>query len=426
MIKAIIKDYHSILRKSEQYILLALFFTIPLSPKLTTVLIIIYSLVSLLTFERKYFRNIWFRKPVSLLMLVYLILIVGLSYSSDITLGFSKVQTQLSLLVFPLFLGGKNLLKEQKEQYFLSFILGVVFTSLLCFGNSFYRYYETGDHYVLDEFSRKINIFFYVEFSDFLDLHPTYFSIYIGLSLFYLLSYYHNDRKYGLIIKWTLMIFLFVTFIFTSSKAGIFSFLIASCTYFIYSLIRRPNKYTISLLSTLILGVSFIFLINPLMYQRTEQLVSSFDKVWMKQEQTNESSSIRFGLWKLSTQVIKNSPLYGYGTGSVVRSLNENCIALFSFSICEGLRNKNSHNQYLNFLVSNGFLILIPFLLALFLGLVKALNNKDQIFFFFIVFMGLNFVFESILERERGVVFFSAFFILFLVCQNSQKELKNV
>jgi O-antigen ligase len=222
-----------------------------------------------------------------------------------------------------------------------------------------------------------------------------------------------------------LIIFLFVTFIFTSSKAGIFSFLIASCTYFIYSLIRRPNKYTISLLSTLILGASFIFLINPLMYQRSVQLVSSFDKVWMKHEQTNESSSIRFGLWKLSTQVIKNSPLYGYGTGSVVRSLNENCIDLFSFSICEGLRNKNSHNQYLNLLVSNGFLILIPFLLALILGMVMALNSKDQVFFFFIVFMGLNFVFESILERERGVVFFSAFFILFLVCQNSQKELEN-
>ncbi|MGP1991708.1 O-antigen ligase family protein [Zobellia laminariae] len=426
MIKAIVKDYHSILRKSEQYILLALFFTIPLSPKLTTVLIIVYSLVSLLTFERKYFRNIWFRKPVFLLILVYFILVIGLSYSSDITSGFSKVQTQLSLLIFPLFLGGKNFLREQKEHYLLSFILGVVLTSLLCFGNSFYRYFETGDNYVLDEFSRRISIFFYVEFSAFLDLHPTYFSIYIGLSLFYLLSYYHNDRKYGLIIKWTSIAFLFVTFIFTSSKAGIFSFLIASCAYFIYSLIRKPNKYTISLLGTLILGATFMFFINPLLYQRSVQLVNSFDKVWMKQEQTNESSSIRFGLWKLSIQVSKNTPFYGYGTGSVVRTLNENCIDLFSFSNCEGLRNKNSHNQYLNFLVSNGFLVLIPFLLALFLGLVRAFKNKDQVFFFFIVFMGLNFLFESILQRERGAVFFCAFFILFLVCQNSQKNTEYV
>ncbi|CAM4139345.1 O-antigen ligase family protein [Zobellia nedashkovskayae] len=426
MKKVRFKNFHSVLRKSESYILMALFFSIPLSPKLTTVLIIIYSLASLLTFEREYLRKIWFRKPAFLLILVYLILVIGLSYSSDINTGFSKIQTQLSLLIFPLFLGGKSILKKQKEQYLLSFVLGIVFTSLLCFGNSFYRYFKGEGYYVLDEFSRKTNIFFYTEFSAFLDLHPTYFSIYIGFALFYLLGFYKTKKKYGFIIKWTAITFLFVTLIFTSSKGGIFTFFIASSVYFAYRFIMKPNKYSVALLIALIVGATGMFLINPILFKRSMQLVNSFNKVWVKQEQTNESSSIRFGLWKLSVEVSKKSPFFGYGTGTVIRTLNENCIDLFSFSTCEGLRNKNSHNQYLNFLVSNGFLILIPFLFALFLGLVKAFKNKDQVFFFFIVFIGLNFLFESTLQRERGVVFFSAFFILFLVCENPQKEIENV
>ena len=409
------QKFRSVLEKVRFYILAALFFSIPIHPKMTTILIMAYAVVSLFGFGKEYFQDFLRRRNLLLYIFMYLVLVLGLTYTVDLQTGLSKIQTQLSFIVFPLFMGGRRILKKERDIYLNSFVLGLLVTIMLCFANVLYRIFSDDSIYVMDEFSRKHYIFYYTEFSAFLGLHPTYFSIYLGFSLFYLASVFYQNTKFSRLLKGFLIVLFFIGMFLTSSKAGILSFIILAVGYLVYKFIKQGKKINFLIFSILVIGTVIMFATNPLLYERSLQAFNSIENVYNSNEQLNESTSKRFSTWRLSIKTSEDALLFRHGTGSVNKILNDNCIELFSFSTCEGLRNNNSHNQYLNFLVSNGLLLLLPFLLVLVIGVREALKNEDIAFFFFISFLTLNFFFESILERERGVVFFMLFIVLFTI-----------
>ena len=184
--------------------------------------------------------------------------------------------------------------------------------------------------------------------------------------------------------------------------------------FVLFEAIKSKKVLDLYVLGVMFLGIIVMFVVNPMLYKRSAQLISTVDKGVLSSEQLNESSSIRFNLWSLSLEAYTHSPIWGFGTGSVYKTIDDICLDSYSFSNCESLRLKNSHNQYLNFMVSNGILVLIPFLIALVLAFRSAIRNKDQVFVLFMAFMTLNFFFESLLQRERGVVFFMLFIVLFM------------
>ena len=403
-------------KKIEKYVLLALFFSIPIWPKATTLLIILYILILLVTLKkRKGLISFLNYKEFAGCALLYLMLIIGLSYTIDLDTGLSKVQTQASLLVVPLFMGSQKLNRRDRTAITDLFVLGVLTTVLLCFCNAVYRYFSTNSAYVLDEFSRKNSIFFYTEFSEFLDLHPTYFALYLGFAIFNLIYNFHAKSKYLFVPKAVLIVLFFIALFFTSSKAGIFSSILLTVIYLIYQLIRKKKKIYIVLLVAMLSGTLAMLTVNPVLYARSFQGLSSINKSYLEDKSINESTGIRLGLWRLSANVSKDAILTGYGTGSVQKILNERCIEFNSFSSCESLRNKNSHNQFLNFLVTNGLVFMAVFVAILVLMLLRALRTRDGIYVFFILFMGINFFFESLLQREKGIVFFTLFAVMLTI-----------
>ena len=404
------------------FILGALFFSIPLWPKLTTILILVLVLAVLFKINKQHFRNVAIHWEFLVFVLLFVLLIIGLSYTLDIKTGLSKIQTQASLIVIPIILGGLRLNSKDRFDLLDLFSLGVLLTLVICFFNAFYRFFTTNSTYVLDEFSRRNNIFFYNEFSGFLDLHPTYFSLYLGLAIFYLIYSFQRKSKYIFLPKIALIAIFFIGLFFTSSKAGIFTFIGITFFYLIYLILKhRKRPYVIALVA-LALGTLIFFKIHPTLYQRSAQGLTSFNANYNENKHLNESTGIRLGLWKLSYQISKDALLLGYGTGSVQKILNERCIEFNSFSSCENLRNKNSHNQYLNFLLSNGIVFLLMFIAALLLGVVKAVKQRDMIYIFFISFIALNFFFESLLQREKGIVFFTLFAVMLTISRTAPSK----
>lgn len=403
--------------KAERFILMALFFTIPLSPKLNTFCIIFWAIVSIISYKRIEFKCFIRRKELVLYSLVYVCLLIGLFYTVSPENGLSKIQTQVSLIIFPLILGRKNITSRERIRYINSFVLGVAFTVLICLLFNFYRYTEEESFYVLDAFNRKQHIFFYFQFSQFLDLHPSYFSLYLGFSVFYLLTTsaerlgIHKNLKYFLILLLLMANFL------TASKGGLFTFLLLTLIFYLYNVFYKRQKKSLWMLLLLVGGTVLVFSMNTMTSNRFLQAFTTLDKTFVQNKSANESTGIRLALWRLSLEASKEVFLFGHGTGSVVKVLNDSCITYNSFSVCEGLRNKNCHNQYLNFLVSNGIFALLLFLGALGYGLLRSLKDRDVISLFFLLFMMLNFFFESMLQRERGIVFFMLFTVLFTISQ---------
>jgi hypothetical protein len=302
------------------------------------------------------------------------------------------------------------------------FIIGLAVATVLCLGNALYRGISTGSFYVLDEFDRPNNIFFYREFSGLLDLHPTYFSLYLGVGLFCLMDSPFLKRKLNLSVKIFLVVLFFTALFLTSSKAGIFSFIAIALGFYTYKIIVNRRTVHLGFLIMLILGVVVMYSINPVFYKRSVQGLTSFNQVFFENKFINESTSIRFHLWLLSLKTAKESFVFGYGTGSTRKILNQKCLKFYAFSTCETLRNKNSHNQFLNFLVSNGVIFVFGFIVALAIGLTRAFHNRDKLLILFLLFMSLNFLFESLLQRERGVVFFMLFVVMLSISDRGIQE----
>lgn len=406
------KSIRSACEKTGSKIVPFIFFSVPLLPKASSILIISYVLISLLGFSKGYFRNLWERKDFLVYMVLYILLLLGLTYTIDSETGMSKIQTQFSLFIIPLILGGQRLNGVTRQKCLKYFIVGLGVATVLCLGNALYRGISTGSFYVLDEFDRPNNIFFYREFSGLLDLHPTYFSLYLGVGLFCLMDSSFLKRKLNLSIKIFSGVLFFMALFLTSSKAGIFSFIAVALVFYAYKIIVKRRMVHFGFLIMFILGVVVMYGINPVFYKRSAQGLTSFDQVFFENKFINESTSIRFHLWLLSLKTAKESFVFGYGTGSTREILNQKCLKFYAFSTCETLRNKNSHNQFLNFLVSNGIIFVFGFILALAIGLTRAFQKRDKLLILFLLLMSLNFLFESLLQRERGVVFFMLFVVM--------------
>ena len=81
----------------------------------------------------------------------------------------------------------------------------------------------------------------------------------------------------------------------------------------------------------------------------------------------------------------------------------------------------NAHNQYLQTALSIGFFGLIVLLISLFLPFVDSFKNGNFLLIIFLLIISFNFLFESMLERQSGVVFY-AFFNSFLFFSKKDYE----
>ena len=79
----------------------------------------------------------------------------------------------------------------------------------------------------------------------------------------------------------------------------------------------------------------------------------------------------------------------------------------------DGYHNKNFHNQYIQIFAELGVFGFVIIIIMLFYNVKNAIKSKDFVFFAFAFLMISLFLTESFLWRQRGVVFFTAFYCLF-------------
>lgn len=88
----------------------------------------------------------------------------------------------------------------------------------------------------------------------------------------------------------------------------------------------------------------------------------------------------------------------------------------------------NFHNQYIQIFAELGVLGFLIFVVMMFLNLKKALSNNNFLHFVFAFSMIVLFLTESVLCRQRGILFFITLYCIFNsinVQKNSQKAFKK-
>jgi O-antigen ligase len=344
----------------------------------------------------------WWILSFSLLYLLYL---AGLAYTKNLSYAREDMQTKLSLLLFPLMLSmtDDGIFDTKKIHTLLrTFISGVFLCTLTCLVHAFIQYFA----------SHSKMVFYYTNLSWF--QHTTYLSMYIGFTitlLFYFLLLNRMSKMIKVLII-LLIVYFSVFIVLLSSKAGILTLSLVMLVMAFYLLFfRRRVILGISLIGSVVLFFLLASFLFPTVYsriERTRKAIENFDSGIRNSE---ESTDVRLLIWTSAVEIIREHPLSGVGTGDVKDALlekyNEKGMTdAFSHRL-------NAHNQFLQTGIAIGIAGMTVLIGMFILALIYAIKNRNIVYLLFLGINAVNFLFESILETQNGVVFY-AFFNAFL------------
>jgi O-antigen ligase len=286
----------------------------------------------------------------------------------------------------------------------VALVAGAFASSLLCIGHA--TYISLSTHFTFDNF-------IYAQLS-FL-LHPSYYAMYLNLAV--VVCMIHLEKKWNEISNSkkaaiaSLILYLTIFILFVNSKAGI---LITAITFLIM-LIRLmvvKRKYVLggALLLLMFLAVAIVWTKVPYVKARFQGFLISVSSYNKDTKNSSEGTTERILVWQNAIIVaLENMPI-GVGTGDVNAALKES-YEMNSFA--EGAKRQfNAHNQYLQNTIAIGIPGLLCLLLILGTLFHRGLQSDQRLVFYFALIIALNFLVESMLETQAGVVFV-AFFVSF-------------
>ncbi|OFX88799.1 MAG: hypothetical protein A2W99_04840 [Bacteroidetes bacterium GWF2_33_16] len=371
----------------------------------------LYFLISVLNFNYEKIK-IEKYKEVWLILIFVLFNAFSLLYSENFKEGFSTIQTQLSLIIFPLLIIiDRNFFYNKRELIIKLFIIISLFSIfILCF-----QFFYSGQFIKILENKHNANLFDLIRNLKLSNgQHPSYISInYLFSVILVWYSLKKSENKILFLIK-LLAISIILVFIFLlNSRAVLISILMVIIYYTLKYLVEHKTIYKIFTVIILI-GCFFLMMNNT----RFKYNLLSFKKA-----NTIEQIDPRFSIWRDAFIVWKQKPIFGQGIGDSKDAIMQ---IHKKRNIEEAIKYKfNAHNQFLETSMQTGLVGLIILILVFSVPLYQSIKKKQELLFLFLMICIINFMFESMLQRIAGVVFF-AFWYSFLWFVFYKEEMKVV
>lgn len=324
--------------------------------------------------------------------------------------GTKDAMQQIAFFLFPAFLAINNL-NIRKYKYKLLELFGITCTAIVLY--LFFETFKVMLYFHLPVTSILSTPFLNHNFTSPIDVHPTYFSMYVLLSIciFIYLCSRQGARKHRYIIY---CVILFAGLIQLSARAPF----LAAEIIFIFAipvfLLKNKNKIVFSL-SAILVSLLFFISVSETQSLRKRYWTDLENDLSYYQDPGDLTES-RLMRWDLEWQLISNSPFVGYGSGSEKYILKEKYFEnKYYRSFLLGL---NAHNQYLSFMLNEGVIGLFLYLSVIIYGFSQAVRGKDFLLACFIIILVVVSFSENILDVSKGVLFYSFFFPLLLFTKN--------
>lgn len=408
----------------------------------------------------------------------WLIYLIGVFYSSDVSSAWEQIGKKLFFLLLPLYFLFSDLsfITQNRLRYLLyvlTFSLVAVF--LVDFSIASFNHI----------FNEKTMYSYMVAKAKIFDSHHTYTSMYICLAIVFLfVEIFTVKSARTKLVDIICSVILVIGIFFQNSRAGILCMTLLFIALIIWVVFVLKKKkialYVFLSISMFIVASCFVF------KNSFNRFVDTFHKL------TNENKTdTRVVLYQVAKSVIGTYYAFGTGTGdridvivdeyhdykdellnniepvnpyienfdnlkiqcldsiskmfstSSFDSLSEEAIIIAKDYGCQpqtvecnlikykivtsAIKNEaNSHNQYFDTLISVGIIGLLLMLSFFVLPLVLMIKRKkyDIVYLSFMFIILFNAVFESIFERQLGIIFFLLFYLLFFhvtFCQNNNK-----
>ena len=209
----------------------------------------------------------------------------------------------------------------------------------------------------------------------------------------------------------SIIIILYLGLFFLASRNSIICVFII--LLFIFPFFKIYNKKKYLLISILFFILSFIIIFNITYFKNrfSGELISDIKPLNNKEYVNYSYTEPRIERWACAFDLIKKSPLIGYGTGDEVTMLKTEYSKKGLF--ISYLENFNAHNQYISYLIKCGIIGFVLFLFSFFYFLYLAIKDKNFIYLSFLIILLIGFYTENILDSNKGIVFFAFFNTLF-------------
>jgi O-antigen ligase len=333
----------------------------------------------------------------------YLLHVIGLFYSTNLQYGFSDLETKLSFFIIPIVYSGLNISEKIFEKIKLTFILSSTLSLFVLLILSAIQFSNTSDW----------NEFFYTRLTHV--GHATYISVYFNLALLFIQDHYYKNKSRSSFWILVLLFFFLLTGIFLLSART--STFVAILSVIIYPFLITGKKlfhdkkfkvHLSGIFLMLILFFTYLHFNNRfLQVEHAIVLIENQNSTDSVRQEDPNSTNIRINLWQNAIQLIGENILFGVGTGDI----KEELVKKYSENNYQyGVRIRPSpHNQFLHtgvILGLTGILFLLAYLL---LPLAISFRQKDWLYFAFLIIILINCMTESLLERQAGILFFTAF-----------------
>ena len=277
-----------------------LFGLFPLLPsKLKGLPVVLILAMAIYYFNKNKFKNFDFK---SFLFLSSLFIINIFSLLNTFSFPVKNIETILSLILIPLAFSSFSafIFLKQRRIFIISFILAS-FVLAIC---HLIYFFSIG---LFSEGVLKVNSFrIAVSEIPIINDHPIYISCFLSIALLFLLKIGKGESK-----KKQIFLFIFSLLIifdlFLMSSKGVLIALFCSIFIYLFIVFKSLKIRVISL------GLLFIFFITSIFYFPT--LERRFRELKIKSTYTivdsNNSSSIRFGIYKCAIKTIKENPIFG-------------------------------------------------------------------------------------------------------------------
>jgi O-antigen ligase len=397
----------TVTNKVSYYHLVCFLIALPFDFFYSEIILISFGLHTIIHLQKRSLKNI-FSKQVLILSSIYLLGLFAIVYSPDKASGIDIITRQLAILLFPVLFAvtGLNL-----EKYKLNLVSIFGFA---CTITVLYLYADAVRiilYYNLPLSSLSTPLFMNHNFSLPIEIHATYLSAYIAFSL--LAFMYLLFKKPAPKQKWIYIlsaVILSAGMMQLSSRAVFISFLVIINLAFPFILFQGSKRLKFFLSATFVSVMVFIAIANVDSYK--ERFISELKTDLTNHVKIIDNTEPRMARWNAILELVKQSPVIGYGTGSEEKLLMDKYFEkglYFSY-----LNEFNTHSEYLSILVKMGVVGLALFLYILYYGFAVAVRKKDILFLSFMLIITIVSVSENILDLNKGIFFYSFFFPLFL------------
>jgi O-antigen ligase len=393
------------------FCLLGISFFLPVYGRIVPPIIILVFLNWLIEAPfRKNFKLVFIEKERFLLFsfsFLYFLYLIGMTYSTNLIYGKEDLEIKLSLLVFPLIfstLDDETLTKKQRFKVVVFFVLGCIIGTLILLGHSLYD--RVINHWDYSFYYSGLSWYF----------HPTYIAMYLSFSIaiiaWYIIAGEVRIRPLWKIMLILLSIYFLILIILLSSKAGILSFALVMIFFSGVLVLKKKNWLTgliflITSFLILYLGMQFF----PYATGRISNATKSLSEESTIRSDNSESTASRIMVWKAGLEILCQHPFFGTGTGDVKDEL----LAKYQEKNIKPAFDKrlNAHNQYMQTFISIGVFGFLFLAGMLFLPIYFAIRHEQYLYVVFLLIFAVNIAFESMLEVQAGVVFYTFFNAVF-------------